>query len=150
MKILHITVLDKKAIYRERDGDIVCGNSDYAIEFTFDSDWEGQTTKTARFSYGGRYQDVVFVGNTVSVPILKNATSVKVGVFAGNLSTTSPATIPCVKSILCDDDVPEPPSNDVYNQIIALIASSGDSKNTEDWTFTLEDGSIVTKKVVVA
>ena len=33
MKTLHISILDKVATYRQRDGEIVCGNSDYQIEF---------------------------------------------------------------------------------------------------------------------
>lgn len=46
-----------------------------------------------------------------------------VGVFAGDLQTTTPATIRCVKSILDYDGLPEEPSSDVYAQLIEMINS---------------------------
>ena len=99
MKDLHIMVADKIATYHQRDGEIVCGNSDYQIVFTFDDEWAGKT-KTARFRWGGENHDVKFTGTTCTVPIITDATSVIVGVFADDLSTT-PVVIPCKRSILC-------------------------------------------------
>ena len=54
MKILHISVLDKKATYLNRDGDIVCGNSDYVIEFAFDAEWDAHEEKIARFIWNDK------------------------------------------------------------------------------------------------
>lgn len=102
MRTLHINVLDKKATYLSRDGDIVCGNSDYMIEFAFDAEWDGYDEKTARFIWNGQYQDVKFVGTACYVPIVTHTTELRVGVYAGELSTTTSATISCQKSILCD------------------------------------------------
>ncbi len=119
MKILHITVTEKKAIYRERDGEIVCGNSDYIMEFAFDSEWASYETKTARFVWNGEYVDVIFTGDTCSVPIVRNTTLLSVGVYAGNLCTTTPAQIGCQKSILCDGGLPQAPGDDVYAQLMA-------------------------------
>lgn len=105
---------------------IVCGNSDYTITFTFDDEWSAEAVKTARFVYnraGKRlYQDVVFSGDTIAVPVLSNVSFVLVGVYAGDLRTTTPAIIGCEKSILCGggsthDDPPE----DVYNQILEAV-----------------------------
>jgi hypothetical protein len=101
MKILHIAVVDKIATYQRRDGGIVCGNSDYVIEFAFDSEWDKHTDKVARFIIGNHYENVSFSGNTCPIPIITNATSISVGVYAGDLYTTTPATINCKKSILC-------------------------------------------------
>ncbi len=101
MRILHISVLDKKATYASRDGDIVCGNSDYVIEFAFDAEWDAHEEKIARFIWNGQFTDVDFTGNTCPVPIITNATAVEIGVYAGELSTTTPAVIGCQKSILC-------------------------------------------------
>ena len=85
---------------------IVCGNSDYTIKFTFDSEWSDLTTKTARFVYtqGGevRYTDVDFSGDTVAVPVLEGVKNVKVGVYSGDSLSTTPALIPCDLSIRCD------------------------------------------------
>ena len=100
--ILHVCVSDKIAVYQKRDGDIVCGNSDYKIKFTFDSEWDEHTTKTARFVWNGDYTDVDFTGDTCDVPIIHGTDEVKVGVYAGDLSTTTPASIGCKRSILCE------------------------------------------------
>jgi len=106
MRTLHISVLDKKATYLSRDGDIVCGNSDYVIEFAFDAEWNGYTEKVARFIWNGQYKDVEFTGTSCAAPIITNASEVEVGVYAGELSTTTPAVIGCQKSILCKSVVP--------------------------------------------
>lgn len=108
MKELYITVKDKVATYQARGGDIVCGNSDYCIVFNFDEEWSGVASKTARFVWNGQYYDQVFTGNTCTVPIITNADSVEVGVYAGNLRTTTPAKIGCVRSILCRTASPTP------------------------------------------
>ena len=106
MPILHISVYEKIASYQKRDGDIVCGNSDYLIEFTFDDEWEDYPTKTARFIWNGKYYDSEFTGNTCAVPIIKDAELLEVGVFAGDLQTTTRAQIDCKSSILCGNTVP--------------------------------------------
>jgi hypothetical protein len=124
-KTLHIAVNDKVATYCQRDGIIVCGNSDYEIEFTFDSEWNNHEVKTARFIHGKTYDDVVFEGNKVAVPIMQDISSLAVGVYSGNLVTTTPANIGCRKSILCDGGLPADPPADVYAQIIALLNKGG-------------------------
>ena len=101
MDYLPISVRNRVATYQKRCGDIVCGNSDYAIQFTFDSEWGSVNTKTARFIWNGQYKDVEFSGSVCAVPMLKNTTSVSVGVYAGMLRTTTSAVIGCQKSILC-------------------------------------------------
>ena len=84
---------------------IVCGNSGYVIEFSFDDEWANLTSRVARFVYvqagAIKYKDVAFIGNTVQVPILSGILEVMVGVYAGELRTTTPARIPCEYSILC-------------------------------------------------
>ena len=99
--LLHIDVANKVATYRRRDGDIVCGNSDYRIQFSFDSEWDAHETKTARFIWNGGYTDVPFTGDTCDVPVITNAPNIAVGVYAKELATTTPAEIGCRLSILC-------------------------------------------------
>ena len=101
MKTLRINVKDKIATYFQRDGVIVCGNKDYTIAFTFDEEWDEYTTKTARFVWNGKYYDKEFTGDECPVPVINDATEVTVGVYAGDLKTTTPAEIPCLISILC-------------------------------------------------
>lgn len=125
-KTLNINVVNKVATYCQRGGDIVCGNSDYVIAFTFDTEWDAHPIKTARFVANGKIvADVVFEGTSVAVPVIHNALSVAVGVFSGNLKTTTPAIIGCQKSILCEGGSPADPAPDVYNQIIDLLNNGG-------------------------
>lgn len=102
MKNLHITVSDKIATYQNRDGAIVCGNNDYQIVFNFDAEWDEHPKKIARFVWNGERHDVEFENtNECPVPIIKGATSVIVGVYAGDDLSSTPVIIPCKRSILC-------------------------------------------------
>lgn len=109
MKTLYISIVDKVATFQARDGDIVCGNSCYQIKFTFDREWDAHEKKTARFIWNGQFFDRDFTGDTCPVPIIQKANEIQVGVFAGDLVTTTPAKIGCKASILCGT---ETPSND--------------------------------------
>ena len=100
---------------------IVCDNSDYVAHFDFDAEWSAYTTKTARFVYGGKYTDVVFSGNECPVPVIQDTRAVTVGVYAGDLHTTTPAYFACVPSILCGNGIPADPTPDVYNQLMELL-----------------------------
>lgn len=115
---------------------IVCGNSDYKIQFTFDGEWNTGAAKTARFVYmnGGSvdYTDVVFTGDTVDVPILSNTRTVRVGVFEGNLHTTTPAVIPCELSIRCGTGAPVDPTPSQYDQIMVLLYTGGTQEQLDE------------------
>lgn len=120
MIVLHVAITNKIATYQKRDGDIVCGNkydeekqSGYQIKFTFDDEWNAYENKTARFIFGGQFHDVEFTGDTCPVPVLKGVTLCKVGVYAGDLCTTTSATIGCKTSILCKSATPSV-ENDKY------------------------------------
>ena len=85
---------------------IICGNSGYTITFELDAEWDDKLEKTARFVWASstgvmKYTDQKFSGDTVEVPILVNIERVYVGLFAGELTTTTSAMINCKKSILC-------------------------------------------------
>ena len=92
--------VEKKKAWLVTPTEIICDNSDYLAVFTFDSDWDEYPTKTARFFYNGIYQDVIFEGTTCNVPVITKAAGVFIGVFAGNIATSTPAYVPCVKSVL--------------------------------------------------
>lgn len=140
MKTILIPVIDK--IAQSPDDEIVCGNSDYYIEFAFDSEWDGYDVKTARFVYSGKKTDVVFEGNTVQVPVMANTTKVFVGVFSGDLRTSTPAAIVCRPSILCKGGMPHDPTPDVYAQIMEMLNGwNGGGQSTKAETVTLSAGS---------
>lgn len=132
MPDIQIKVADK--IATGDDTKIICGNSDYIAVFEFDAEWDAYDTKTARFVSCGKYTDVVFTGNECAVPVIQNTRDVTVGVFAGDLHTTTSAYFMCLPSILCGGGVPADPTPDVYAQILELlnnIADGGKPATTE-------------------
>lgn len=121
MRDLHVIVSNKIATYLNRDGSIVCGNSDYQIVFTFDSEWDAHNEKVARFIWNNGYRDVAFTGDTVTVPVLNNTKQLKVGVYAGELCTTTPAVIDCQLSILCGTTNGMPLTPSQYEEVMERI-----------------------------
>lgn len=127
-KIINVSIKDRQTIV---DGDpfIICGNSDYVMRFEFDAEWDNYQTRTARFVYTRRntvkFQDVIFTGNDAQIPALFSVTSVTVGVFAGNLRTTTPARIPCRLSVRCGTGSPDNLTPSQYDRIMELLASLG-------------------------
>lgn len=123
-----IAIEIRNKIARQTDKTVyVCGNSDFEIVFSFDSDWDAYITKTARFIKDNRtFTDVLFTGNICPVPILENTYQFQVGVFAGNLSTTTKAVVSAKKSVLCDHGPPAAPTPEVYEQLQTLLQNGLD------------------------
>ena len=118
MNYINITVRGKIA-RAEEHARVVCGNSDYTVRFDFDEEWAEYALKTARFvTEDGSYTDVQFEGSDCTVPILRNTRTLLVGVFAGNLRTTTAALIHAVPCITDPDGTPADPTPDVYNQLM--------------------------------
>lgn len=128
MPEMNITVRNKIATKTDNVA-YVCGNSDYVINFAFDGEWDVYDTKTARFAYGGQHTDVVFTGNQCNVPVITNTYAFHVGVFAGDLHTTTAARVPCRKCILCGSGAPDDPPKNVYDQLMERMAQL----ETSDW-----------------
>lgn len=119
-KTIDITIRNK--IATAHNTLYICGNGDFVIHFDFDDEWAEHDTKTARFISGdGKYQDVVFQGEECPVPVISDTYKIKVGVYAGNLRTTTPAIISAKKSILCGGGLPADPAPDVYAQIMSML-----------------------------
>lgn len=117
----NISITVKNKVARADRVIIICDNSDYTAVFDFDDEWSAYDTKTARFVSCGTYTDVVFTGNECPIPIIQDTRSLTVGVYAGDLHTTTPAYISCVPSILCGNGIPADPTPDVYAQIMELL-----------------------------
>lgn len=123
-KQLVIEVRDKIATLKSKNFNLVGGNSDYDVVFDFDDDWEDYPTKTAVFVFGkGVPVFQIFEGNVCKGVAINGATMCLIGAFAGDIKTTTSAEVECVyKSILDDaNGTPEPPTEDVYNQIMDLL-----------------------------
>lgn len=102
---------------------IVCGNSDYTVEWTLDSEWDSLTSRTAHFEWykEGKLEakDVSFTGDTVSVPALYGTTEVAIMLYAGDIHTSEPALIPCIRTVKKQDE-PEPVPPSPTPQIAAI------------------------------
>lgn len=126
MPTIHINVKNRVATVNG-DSRIINGNSDYNIEFDFDAEWADLNNKVGIFAYNDAaahkwaYQTVLFSGNTCAVPILRDIHCVYVGVTAGNVRVTTPAKVQCRLSISDYADTEEPPSADVWGQILAKL-----------------------------
>lgn len=167
MEIINISVRDKIATTQGKPV-YICGNgvlneedeqqeSGFVVEFDFDDEWSGFAYKTARFYANGTVYDKMFKGNRCPMPVILDTRHIEVGVFAGNLKTTTPAYLPAKKSILCGGGIPADPSPDVYGQIMEEMNKlNGDigtavaeylkdnpiegTKFETDETLTLKDG----------
>lgn len=126
MPNINITVAEKIATNTTPGEIIVCSNSDYTVTFDLDAEWNAEPNRTARFVYckdGLRqYKDVPFSNNPVAVPVLSGIDYVEVGVYAGDLHTTTPAKVLCDRSILCGDAVEQI----TQEEKVGLVAKMGD------------------------
>lgn len=154
MPTIHINVKNRVAT-ANGDSRIINGNSDYSIEFDFDAEWSDLNNKIGIFAYNDAathkwaYQTVLFSGNTCTVPILRDIHCVYVGVTAGNVRVTTPAKVQCRLSISDYADTEEPPSADIWGQILAKLdelqteideIKAGGVGGTPDWAQNDPDG----------
>ena len=137
-----VTITIRERIASAPDGiELVCNNPSDVIQFDLDSEWDAHVMKTARFSWQRKYEDKPFSGYEVNVPDIDRTTSVEVGVFADDLTST-PVKIPYRHSIKSVGGTAEAPSTDVYDEIVQLIndgAVKGDDgytpvRGTDYWT----------------
>lgn len=126
MPVLNIKVREKIA-QTSGSPEVVCGNSDYVAVFDLDEEWESYYAKTMRVAWldiptgKPRYTDVAFSGLSAPLPVIADAYEIAVGIYAGDIRTTTPARIPCARSITDGSAVHPAPSPDVYEQIIELL-----------------------------
>lgn len=123
-KQLLIEVRDKIATLKSKNFNLVGGNNDYDVVFDFDDDWQNYLTKTAVFVYGNEKPVYKLVeGNICEGVAINNATMCLIGVFAGDIRTTTPAMVECIYRSILDEarGTPQEPTEDVYNQIMELL-----------------------------
>ena len=146
--IIDVTIKDKVAYCS--GARYVCGNSDYVIHFDFDDEWTEFETKTARFKCEKGYFDIVFSGDVCAVPVITDTDFFSVGVYAGNIHTTTPAHVRVYKSILCGDMDPYvgPPGKDgVGIQSVEQTTTSTEDGGINIVTVTKTDGEASTFEV---
>lgn len=111
-----IIKLDKASLEGKK---VVSVNSGYVANFIFDEEWDG-LTRTVRFINDGDFIDVILDDtNSCKIPreVMKSGT-LEVGVYAGDIQSTTPAKVSIIASILEEYGSPAPPSEDVYSQIM--------------------------------
>ena len=100
---------------------LVCSNTGDTLTFDLDDEWASHAVRTARFVHDGAYTDVVFTGDSCEAPMIEHAQTVYIGLYAGDLRTSTPAGLPYIASVM-DGQPPHPdPEPDVYEQILTLI-----------------------------
>ena len=125
MIYLPISIKNKIASY-ESEEKVVCFNSDYTITFSFDGEWGEHAAKTAQFRWFDREnswqkQEVLFSGDGCPLPVIPDAREVYVGVYAGDIRTSTEAVIPCISSALSKGGAVPEPVPDVYAQVLAKM-----------------------------
>lgn len=126
---------------------LVCGNN-YTVSFDFDSEWT-DNTKTMRVRNGSTYTDVVFSGTSANLPIIEQGLIVEVGVFSGNLRTTTPAILRFAESIRSRNGAPVTPTPSVYEQIMTALNGKGGSLSYANNILKLLSGETVLSQVTI-
>lgn len=103
---------------------IICGNSDYCAVFDFDAEWGDYDAKTMHIvwrdisSGNFRHYDVQFSGSTAVLPALYGCDCACIGVYAGDIRTTTPARVPCLRCITDGEPYHDDPPPDIYLQLM--------------------------------
>lgn len=124
MPIINITVKGKVASSDTKA--IVNGNSDYAVNWVLDGEWADYDTKTMRVRYyDGTVIDCIFTGCSCSLPIITETCMIEIGLFAGDLITSTPAVINCIRCIRDDEGPVQDPTPSIYDQLLAKLNELG-------------------------
>ena len=124
MKEIHISVREGVALQTDHTP-YITGDGEYRVVFDLEKEWEAHPLRTARFQTEGSYVDVVFRGNQCRVPVFTYARTLEVGIFAGNLRTTTPARIFLREGIRSAWGSPEAPAPNVYDQLMEALEDNG-------------------------
>lgn len=128
MPDINITVAHKVAVSDTQS--IVCDNSDYMVHWTLDEEWGAYDTKTMRTIYmDGTYEDKVFSGTDIALPVCTVPGVVQIGLFAGDIRTSRVAILRALPSVRSAAGAPADPAPDVYDQLMERMAQL----ETSDW-----------------
>jgi len=119
MLTIPIQIAGKVALCPKRY--LISSNSDYVLQFTFDSEWDASPVKTARVLFDEQCVDLVFSGSTVALPKIPACSRLSVGVFSDTLATTA-AELGCIVSVADEDcTVLDELQDTQYTQLFALL-----------------------------
>ena len=129
---IKININQKIASLANPADEIICNNWGYTLSFAFDEEWEDYPLKTARVSYQGEHRDILFSGTECTLPPIPVDGAVEIGVFAGDLQTSAPATVFARRSVLTEAGSPAAPEEDVYAQLMEAVSGLGLPKAGEE------------------
>lgn len=112
------------------DAKIICGNSGYTVEFTFDDEWTNYLIKTVRFEWFDtlsgqkRHVDRPYVSGPLAIPTeaTQDCYELLIGAYAGNLLSSTAARVPCERC--CTDGATfhgDTESPDVYAELLDAL-----------------------------
>jgi hypothetical protein len=112
---------------------VIKWNTGYVISFSFDDEWGNAKTLRVVNDKGEIIDDILFNGNMVELPKIYDTKYIGIGVYEGDLKSTTELILACKKSILdYDSEFIEPPSENVYNKIIEGLNSKADKDHNHD------------------
>lgn len=132
---------------------IVCGNDGYKAIFDTDAEWSAYEILTMRicwtdtFSGQPRHTDVPYIRSMgyADIPAIADAYEVQIGLYAGDIRTTTPARVPCERCITDGGTYHEDPDPQTYAALLALLAEiSAAGGAVGDCVFVLEGVNIGT------
>ena len=152
MHSIPIQIAGKVALCPKRY--LISSNSDYVLQFTFDSEWDAAPVKTARVLFDDQCVDLAFSGNSVALPKIPACKSLCVGVFSDSLATTA-AELGCIVSVADSDATVLDPLEDAqYTQLLAILNAMANKQLSalalQYDTLTLEFSDESTQTVSVA
>ena len=79
--------------------------------------------RTMRIVYDSySHTDIAFSGDTVALPTIIDRTSIGIGLYSGDIHTSTCAMFDCERSVMGkNSNAVAPPSSDVYNEIVEMI-----------------------------
>lgn len=119
--LINIHVRNKIARLADADVCVVCGNKGYVVKFDFDEEWDVDSVKTAIFKWNGEYEEVPFTGTECPIPPIHNARLFHIGVYSGDIRTSTDALVPARRSTRCGKGVHHEPPEDVYDKLVQMI-----------------------------
>lgn len=151
MPTIQITIRDKIASAAGAPA-IICGNSDYTVQFDLDEEWTPYAVKTARFNYtrdGIRlHQDVLLTGNSCTAPVMHDVHEVGIGLYAGALHTSTPARIPCERSATDDAALHPYPMPDIYDQLLHYLTTPVEEPFTVSDVIPIADSALEEELII--
>lgn len=123
MKEIHVTVRDGAAFQTDHTA-YIAGDGETWVVFALEDDWSQYPAKVARFQTESGYQDVMFRGERCHMPVFTYAQKLEVGLYAGNLRTTTPARLFVRPGIRSAWGAPADPEPNLFDQLLECLGES--------------------------